>query len=70
MSEPNTQDAEIEITEALCRHARLLSQTKDPRKKIAAARWELKLDDELRRLRSSNGLEAPHPNGKEDPAHA
>lgn len=60
MAEDDIHSAEIEVTDALFRHARLLSQTKDPRKKIAAARWELKLAEELDQLRA----------GKEEPAHA
>lgn len=61
MNEIEVNSAEIEVADALYKHARLLSTTKDPRKKIAAAQWELRLQAELEKLQL---------NGKEEPAHA
>lgn len=40
----------IEIIEALLKHAKLLRQTKNPKKAIAAAEEELRLEKELRDL--------------------
>lgn len=44
------KQAEIETVEALCKHARTLRHNHNPRLAIAAANWEIRLQEELEKL--------------------
>jgi hypothetical protein len=44
-------EAEIKITEVLLKQARVLRNSHDPAEAIAAAKWEIRFEEEIARLR-------------------
>ena len=46
-------EAEIEVLDLLAKYARALAQTKNPKKRIVASRWEIQFAEKLEAAKES-----------------